>query len=79
MLIYLSQKLDVNLILGFYQHVLELPMNFFGTRRVGEISELTWLEQRFEVNRQLHAINTAAVARAIAVADVNLIMSGLAA
>ena len=46
---------------------------------IGEISELTWLEQRFEVNRQLHAINTAAVARAIAVADVNLIMSGLAA
>jgi len=37
MLIYLSQKLDVNLILGFYQHVLELPMNFFGTRKVGEI------------------------------------------
>lgn len=37
MLIYMSQKLDVNLILGYYHHVLELPMNFFGTRRVGEI------------------------------------------
>jgi len=37
MLIYMSQKLDINLILGYYHHVLELPMSFFGTRRVGEI------------------------------------------
>jgi len=37
MLLYMSQKLDVNLILGYYHHVLELPMSFFGTRRVGEI------------------------------------------
>jgi ATP-binding cassette subfamily B protein len=37
MLIYMSQKLDINLILGYYSHVLALPMNFFGTRKVGEI------------------------------------------
>lgn len=37
LLLYLSQKLDISLILGYYQHVLELPMNFFGTRKVGEI------------------------------------------
>ena len=37
MLIYLSQKMDINLILGYYSHVLALPMSFFGTRRVGEI------------------------------------------
>ena len=37
MLLYLSQKLDIVLLLGYYRHVLELPMNFFGTRRVGEI------------------------------------------
>ena len=37
MLIYMSQKLDINLILGYYSHVLELPMSFFGTRKVGEI------------------------------------------
>ncbi len=36
-MLYLSQKLDISLILGYYQHVLSLPMNFFGTRRVGEI------------------------------------------
>lgn len=37
LLLYLSQKLDISLLLGYYRHVLELPMNFFGTRRVGEI------------------------------------------
>lgn len=37
MLLYLSQKLDIPLILGYYKHVLQLPMNFFGTRKVGEI------------------------------------------
>ena len=37
LLLYLSQKLDITLLLGYYDHVLELPMNFFGTRKVGEI------------------------------------------
>lgn len=37
LLLYLSQKLDIALLLGYYCHVLELPMNFFGTRKVGEI------------------------------------------
>lgn len=37
LLLYLSQKLDISLLLGYYRHVLSLPMNFFGTRKVGEI------------------------------------------
>lgn len=37
LMLYLSQKLDIPLILGYYQYVLKLPMNFFGTRKVGEI------------------------------------------
>ncbi len=37
LLLYLSQKLDIALLLGYYQHILKLPMNFFGTRKVGEI------------------------------------------
>lgn len=37
LLLYLSQKLDIALLLGYYRHVLELPMNFFGSRKVGEI------------------------------------------
>jgi ATP-binding cassette subfamily B protein len=35
--LYLSQKLDIPLLLGYYQHVIGLPMSFFGTRKVGEI------------------------------------------
>ena len=37
LLLYLSQKLDIALLLSYYRHVLSLPMNFFGTRKVGEI------------------------------------------
>lgn len=37
LLIYLGQKLDIPLMLGYYEHVLNLPMNFFGTREVGEV------------------------------------------
>lgn len=37
LLLYLSQRLDIALILGYFKHVLQLPMSFFGTRRVGEI------------------------------------------
>ena len=37
LLLYMSQKLDIALLLGYYEHVLKLPMNFFGTRKVGEI------------------------------------------
>lgn len=37
LLLHLSQKLDIPLMLGYYNHVIELPMSFFGTREVGEI------------------------------------------
>lgn len=37
LLIYMSQNLDIALLLGYYNHVLKLPMNFFGSRKVGEI------------------------------------------
>ena len=37
LLIHLGQRLDIPLMLGYYDHVINLPMNFFGTREVGEI------------------------------------------
>lgn len=37
LLIHLGQKLDIPLMLGYYEHVINLPMNFFRTREVGEI------------------------------------------
>ena len=37
LLLYLSQKLDRALLLGYYKRLLKLPMNFLKTRKVGEI------------------------------------------
>lgn len=36
-LLYLGQKINVTLITKYYSHVLELPMSFFDSRKVGEI------------------------------------------
>ncbi len=47
LLLYLHQKLDVSLILGYYHHVLQLPMNFFATRKSGEI--ISRLQDAFHV------------------------------
>ena len=33
LLLYLSQKLDIALLLGYYRHVIELPMNFLEPER----------------------------------------------
>lgn len=37
LLIHMSKNIDIPLLLGYYSHVINLPMNFFGTRKVGEI------------------------------------------
>ncbi len=37
LLLYLSQKLDIELMLGYYKHVVKLPVKFFAFRKVGEI------------------------------------------
>ncbi|MEG1256064.1 peptidase domain-containing ABC transporter [Clostridium sp.] len=37
MLLYLSQKIDIPLLLGYFKHVYKLPMKFFSTRKVGDI------------------------------------------
>lgn len=46
-LLTLSQKLDISLILGYYHHVLKLPMNFFGTRKTGKSSQDLWMPLRY--------------------------------
>ncbi|WP_057785876.1 peptide cleavage/export ABC transporter, partial [Weissella minor] len=38
LLIVLGQRLSIDLILSYVKHLFELPMNFFYTRRVGEIT-----------------------------------------
>ena len=37
MLLYLSQKIDIPLLLGYFKHVYKLPMKFFTSRKVGDI------------------------------------------
>ncbi|WP_423734470.1 peptidase domain-containing ABC transporter, partial [Bacillus cereus] len=37
LILYLSRRIDIELMLGYYRHVVGLPMNFFETRKVGEI------------------------------------------
>lgn len=56
LLLYLSNKLDVYLILGYYSHVINLPMNFFGTRKVGEI-----LSRLIDASKVREAISSAAL------------------
>lgn len=36
-LLFLSRKIDIPLLMGYYDHILHLPYFFFGTRRVGDI------------------------------------------
>lgn len=37
LILYLSRRLDIKLMFGYYKHVVALPMNFFETRKSGEI------------------------------------------
>ena len=37
MMIYLSQKIDIPLLLGYFKHIYKLPMKFFATRKTGDI------------------------------------------
>lgn len=37
LLLHLSIKIDMPLMLGYFKHIFNLPMRFFGTRRTGDI------------------------------------------
>ncbi|WP_207648424.1 peptidase domain-containing ABC transporter [Anaerobranca gottschalkii] len=36
-LLYLSRKIDIPVLLGYYNHIIHLPYSFFGTRKTGDI------------------------------------------
>lgn len=36
-LLFLSRKIDIPVLMGYYNHIIHLPYMFFGTRRVGDI------------------------------------------
>jgi len=37
MTVYLSQKIDIPLLLGYFEHIYKLPMSFFAARKTGDI------------------------------------------
>ena len=37
-LMYLSVKIDIPLMLGYFEHIYKLPMKFFSTRKIGDIT-----------------------------------------
>lgn len=54
-LLYLSQKIDISLLLGYFKHVYKLPMKFFATRKVGDI--LTRFSDAFTIKNILTSIS----------------------
>jgi ATP-binding cassette subfamily B protein len=54
LLIYLGQRLRVSIMLGYYNHVLKLPLKFFGTRKVGEI-----ISRFMDANKVIEGISSA--------------------
>ena len=37
-LMHLSIKIDIPLMLGYFEHIYKLPMKFFATRKTGDIT-----------------------------------------
>ena len=37
LLLYMSQNIDIPLLLGYYRHLIELPMEYFSNRKIGDI------------------------------------------
>ncbi|MBU3196648.1 peptidase domain-containing ABC transporter [Clostridium algidicarnis] len=59
MLLYLSQKIDIPLLLGYFKHVYKLPMKFFSTRKVGDI--LTRFSDAFTIKNILTSVSLSLV------------------
>ncbi len=38
LLLYLSKKIEISILLGYYNHLIKLPMKFFSARKTGEIT-----------------------------------------
>ena len=55
MLLYLSQKIDIPLLLGYFKHVYKLPMKFFAARKVGDI--LTRFSDAFTIKSILTSVS----------------------
>lgn len=54
MILYLSQKIDIPLLLGYFKHIYRLPIKFFATRKVGDI--LTRFSDAFTIKNILTSV-----------------------
>lgn len=66
--LYLAMRTDKALMVGYYNHVLSLPINFFETRKTGEI-----LSRFMDANKIRDAVASAVV---IALMDVVMLIAG---
>lgn len=66
--LYLGMRTDKALMVGYYNHVLRLPINFFETRKTGEI-----LSRFMDANKIRDAVASAVV---IALMDVVMLIAG---
>ena len=51
-MLYLSQRIDIPLMLGYFRHIYSLPMRFFATRKTGDI--ITRFSDAFTIKDMLH-------------------------
>lgn len=68
LILKLSVKIDLKVMLDYYKHILNLPMNFFETRKKGEI-----ISRFNDVNKIREAISTIAITLMV---DILLIIIG---
>lgn len=68
LLLYLSQKLDISILFGYYEHVVALPMQFFASRKIGEI-----ISRFYDASKVREAISGAALTVCI---DIMMVLAG---
>lgn len=72
MLIYLSIKIDIPMMLGYFKHIFRLPMNFFASRKTGDM--ITRFEDAGVVKEVLTNVALTAIIDVILVVVVGVIL-----
>jgi ABC-type bacteriocin transporter len=75
LLAHLSQRIDAETVLGYYRHLLGLPLTFFYTRRTGEI--LSRLNDAIKIRVAISATTLAVIVDSLLVLTTAAIMTWL--
>lgn len=59
LLIYFSQRIDISLMLGYYRHIINLPMDFIQLRTVGEI--ISRLDDAYKIRLAISSVTLSLV------------------